>query len=1389
MANGEPSAASVPARFDVSKIRVASVWYHPELTIESEFDPGDENLYISSSTLSRYDPATTRLDSLIEVNSQGGYRATHFTYGVPGRPSQLTSVAVNNADSVMQKRWAVWDETPDTGGRHDLREIRDWHTGDPAGSAPGGANSTLVQKIFYYDRWGNPLGMHNARGDTTLFFYGSNTHAFTQGTLNGAAGVYLTGIRQVNPAGADLSSSAAYDTLGRLVRLTGPDGHPAWFEYDKLHRLAARRGPLGELVESYDMYHSGLFNGGLFSAGDPSFTRLATYPGIVLPVQNPRFEADWSEAAGQELPGGWTRSGLSTRRGAGYGSGSALEVQSNSLSNFVQARIAEPHFLDFSIGYYYVDQQVHFKVFVPYGGMSQSASMKINLLRIDPDDGSVKASSQDFNYTVPTMQFDTWADVTGTIRIYSGSAWTNPDYRTVLRISITTSDKWVRIDDLVLQQLQGAESARYLTQYADGLGRVLQTHQRDGTADIVTAAQYDNRGRPWRNWKPWPAAASGHVYKADFATQANQYYSPSGAGPDASGRAYIEQLYSTEPAARPLRVHPEGVSHAGQTLRYSYGVQTVDGLTLAFTETTDESEKRTRTWSDAWGRTLRSTAAWGHADSATTRFSYDALNQLLQVRTHLNRITTYQYDRTGRLAGKTTPDAATPFLYAYDPAGNLRYMRNANLAAAGRYLAYSYDFAGRLITEQTCTGTIPADPAAACTTPQQAISYTWDDAGAGSDVSFAINNAAGRMTRVDFNSGEYYLYSYNNRGLVERMFNKLNGLAGRTITYTWNRAGQLTSVHLSGDTHRWWYTYNAPGQLQQVRTNTSTTPVTDAAYTWWPAGMVRNETLGNRTNAHGYDARDRLLTINNTGSSTHRFSACYTWESNNTVKFAEFRQPWSPHDNKRYRYAYEYDSRNQLKSAIYTILQGSAWIPTSNFDVTGLEYDSDGNIMAFTRRTNTGAAQAYSYQYNGGTNRLTTAFKNGTPTHFGYDPSGNVTTIGTGYDITNTVYDRRNLPTAISKGSATYNYRYDHAGLRVYKQEGFNIHTLRGAFGEPLATYSNGSLAYWNILRPDGTVIGRRQGSNRLYYHRDLLGSTRTVVNASGDVEQTWDYYPFGLEMPGRSIPTGTTARERFTGHERDEEVGLDYMKARRYAAEFGRFLSVDPMASSFPEWSPYNYGLNNPIVNIDSDGEFVISFISGFIRGLREDDATFRSAVSEGWQSVKNTAQIWSSLGRGDFGQIASKFTWELPQQLAGVTTGVVNNWFGNVRSVSHSEGATLVETQSSGWGGFTLGSVIHAQRGTEASASDNLFVHEYGHYLQSRRVGPLYLPVVGAPSLVSAVVNDYQGHKQFWTERWADRLSERHFSQTHTQPSLPKTPEHRRQEELRRMMLHMRR
>ena len=116
------------------------------------------------------------------------------------------------------------------------------------------------------------------------------------------------------------------------------------------------------------------------------------------------------------------------------------------------------------------------------------------------------------------------------------------------------------------------------------------------------------------------------------------------------------------------------------------------------------------------------------------------------------------------------------------------------------------------------------------------------------------------------------------------------------------------------------------------------------------------------------------------------------------------------------------------------------------------------------------------------------------------------------------------------------------------------------------------------------------------YYHLDAVGSVRMITDQNGAVVAYHDYLPFGIETP-----TPMVADPRaFAGHERDQETGLDYLGARYYASQTGRFTSPDPMTGNalrVPQrWNRYAYALNNPLRFGDPDGLDVIVF--NFVNG-----------------------------------------------------------------------------------------------------------------------------------------------------------------------------------------------
>ena len=84
-------------------------------------------------------------------------------------------------------------------------------------------------------------------------------------------------------------------------------------------------------------------------------------------------------------------------------------------------------------------------------------------------------------------------------------------------------------------------------------------------------------------------------------------------------------------------------------------------------------------------------------------------------------------------------------------------------------------------------------------------------------------------------------------------------------------------------------------------------------------------------------------------------------------------------------------------------------------------------------------------------------------------------------------------------------------------------------------------------------------------------------------------YDPFGMVLVGRSWSPGSEYRYGFNGKEDDPETYgdgniYDY-GFRIYNPRLCKFLSVDPLAKSYPWYSPFQFAGNNPIKFIDLDG------------------------------------------------------------------------------------------------------------------------------------------------------------------------------------------------------------
>lgn len=150
----------------------------------------------------------------------------------------------------------------------------------------------------------------------------------------------------------------------------------------------------------------------------------------------------------------------------------------------------------------------------------------------------------------------------------------------------------------------------------------------------------------------------------------------------------------------------------------------------------------------------------------------------------------------------------------------------------------------------------------------------------------------------------------------------------------------------------------------------------------------------------------------------------------------------------------------------------------------------------------------------------------------------------------------------------------------------------------------------------------------------DINVGTNLPENYTATAEAYYNYYAFGAEMNGRTFTT-TAYRYGFNGKENDDELkgtgnSLDF-GARIYDSRLGRWLSLDPLQSKYPSLSPFNFVLNNPLLNIDPDGKRV--------KPTNTSGNTAFTTLLESFSTNTRTTTAMFGLSRGEDGTYSTSF------------------------------------------------------------------------------------------------------------------------------------------------------
>jgi RHS repeat-associated protein len=722
--------------------------------------------------------------------------------------------------------------------------------------------------------------------------------------------------------------------------------------------------------------------------------------------------------------------------------------------------------------------------------------------------------------------------------------------------------------------------------------------------------------------------------------------------------------------AVPLVVYDNGtvtVTVDGTTQTVNYGQGSTPGsiaqlLVQAFAGDTQVSASVTGASSSQ--ATLKFVAAQASAladyslsaASATTQNSYFANPSITAVSSGsalsggldpspagLGMMTFYKYDTLGNLlCVEQRGDAATgtgcasypnptlgdpwhPRMFAYN---SLSELLNAHNPETGN-ISYTYDDDGNVLTKTDARGAVinhspsghPIDPLNRVT----GITYSTGDPSTTFTYDQGTNGVGYRTAMTDASGSTNWTYESMGRVTTEqRTVNSVSTSVTRSIGYLYNLLGGIKQITYPDSTIMKFDVDAAGNDTSAIDSSNNINYVQSALYA--PDGKIASFTghAGSSaiTNAFVYNPRLQIcrevasttgiLPTSCTASGTGNIlDFQYDFHLGNGVSSSDNGNLYTAINNKdtTRNQIYTYDTLNRLLTARTSGSDCTVKIPGSSSQTEywgeSFNYDAWGNLTAKNTTLCSAENQPLAVDTVKNNNRLAA---------YNYDAAGNMLNDGG----TGVLYAYDAESQLVS--TPGYGYVYDGDGNRVEKYSG-STGTLYW-YGAPgiLAETDLTGAPQSDYVFFNGVRVARRDLSgiagSVYYYFGNQINSASVITDASGNIEDEADYYPWGGLM---QYSSGIPNHYWFTGKERDSESGLDYFGARYYSNGLARFTSVDPIwvkgdrVLDPQRLNLYAYGRNNPLKFKDPTGmDVTLGKCSGgaadkcfnlLEKGLRKED------------------------------------------------------------------------------------------------------------------------------------------------------------------------------------------